>query len=558
MYVDTAKAPGSHHTHGFWCCFNPAADPGAIQLLGYLNELTGKQILSGQGQLFWDNEFAPHFPSTRETYVRNQVGHYPAVYSTDFGDFHHDTDLVRRAEIVSRRGELIEAVLAHAQRGSIIQLNYHMVEPTEPDGSGLRNYRDGTYNPEFIDQMLDDGSPLNLEYEKRLDEIAGYLKRLRDEGIPVLWRPFHEMNGPWFWWSRQARFTELWQHQWRYFTEEHGLTNLIWVYSVNYWEQGSGPEWDPATYYPGHQFVDVLGVDTYRQYGHRFGKHVYDALLQLGDQRPIAITENGQMPDLATLRITQPRWVYWVTWFGDEESSSAELYTANYVTLEPYVITQNETFQPVTDSFTLPEQDSNSLGQTTQPSGNTGAATDNSDSPVVTLSGTPGDRQVQLNWNALPDVPWYNVWTGTSRDSIVWLEGTADSQYTVSQLGNGSTYYFAVTTFIDDNNGPFSNIVEIAPVASDSETPDAAPVLTLRATAGDEQVLLEWDTLPDIGWYNVWIGTEQDALMWLEGTGSGSYTATQLSTGVPYYFAVTPFIGDVDGPYSNVVEIVLE
>jgi len=64
--------------------------------------------------------------------------------------------------------------------------------------------------------------------------------------------------------------------------------------------------------------------------------------------------------------------------------------------------------------------------------------------------------------------------------------------------------------------------------------------------------------LPDVGWYNVWFGTSRDALTWLEGTGSGSYTATQLSVGVPYYFAVTPFINDTDGPYSNTVEVILQ
>jgi len=331
---------------------NEAADQPAIQLLTYLNELSGKQILSGQEQLFWDNEFAPHFPSIREKYILDKVGQFPAVYSTDFGDFHHETDPVQRAQILARRGEIVDAVIAHAQRGSIIQLHYHMVEPTEPDGTGLRNYMDETYNPEYIDQVLTKGTPLNQEYEKRLDEIAGYLARLRDEGIAVLWRPFHEMNGPWFWWSRQPRFKELWEHQWRYFSQTHGLSNLIWVYSVNYWESGSGPEWDPTTYYPGHQFVDVLGVDIYLQYEHNFDQHVYDALLRLGEQRPIAITENGQMPELTTLRTSQPRWVYWATWFGEESSSSDELYRDNYVALEPYVITQNETFQSVTDHLT--------------------------------------------------------------------------------------------------------------------------------------------------------------------------------------------------------------
>lgn len=444
---------------------NPAADQGAIDLLNYLYQLSGKQILSGQEQLFWDNEFAPHFPSSREQYVYDQVGRYPAVYSTGFGSFHHEPDdgiddaddLVLRDQILARRASVVDAVIEHAQNKSIIQLHYHMVEPSELDGTGLRTYTNGAaYDPENISQMLTEGTLLNQEYEKRLDEIADYLATLRDEGIPVLWRPFHEMNGPWFWWGQSTRFQELWEHQWRYFTEERGLTNLIWVFSVNHWAPDRGPEWAPATYYPGHEFVDVLGVDMYRDLGHNFDQHIYDALLRLGEQRPIAITENGQMPDLATLRVTQPRWVYWNTWYGYEDLDTQQnLYRDNYVTLGAQVITQSETFQAVPD---IPidlqsEPDSVGLSNETNPNDTT------SDS-AVSLTGIPGDRQIKLSWNALPDVPWYNVWVGTNPDALDWLTGTADTEYTADQLGSESTYYFAITTFIDGINGPFSNIVE--------------------------------------------------------------------------------------------------
>ncbi len=333
---------------------NPNADPGAIRLLDYLNEITGQQVLSGQEQLFWDNEREPFFPSRQEQYVFDQVSKYPAVYSTGFGAFHlpgDDADLDLRNLIVSRRGEVVDAVIAHAAGGSIIQLDYNMIAPSRDDGAGVQDYRESAYSPQNIDDMLTNGSALNLEYENRLDEIAGYLTLLRNEGIPVLWRPFQAMNAPRFWWGQKSSFEELWQHQWRYFTEVHNLTNLIWVYSVNHWGQNSGPQWDSATYHPGHQFVDVLGVEIFRQFGHDFDQYVYDALLLLGEQRPIAITENGQMPDLASLRNTQPRWVYWSTWSGEGQvleegenpQNSQNLYIDNYVILDDYVITRDET-----------------------------------------------------------------------------------------------------------------------------------------------------------------------------------------------------------------------
>jgi len=143
---------------------------------------------------------------------------------------------------------------------------------------------------------------------------------------------------------------------------------------------------------------------------------------------------------------------------------------------------------------------------------------------------------------------------------LAWQEGTADTEFTFTGLGNGSKYYFAVTTFIEGADGPFSNVVEVVPVASDAQgladDPDLA--IGLRAVPGIGEVRLDWEWLPNVGWYNVWFGTRKESLTFLEGTGSNSFTARQLSAGVPYYFAITPYVNDMDGPFSNIIEVILE
>ena len=69
-------------------------------------------------------------------------------------------------------------------------------------------------------------------FTEDLKNAAAYLKLLRDADIPVLWRPFHEAAGGWFWWGKDAAsFKSLWIAMFNYFKTE-GLDNLIWVWTT--------------------------------------------------------------------------------------------------------------------------------------------------------------------------------------------------------------------------------------------------------------------------------------------------------------------------------------
>ena len=75
-----------------------------------------------------------------------------------------------------------------------------------------------------------------------LKKLAGYLKLLRDKGIPVIWRPLHEAAGniynykngkAWFWWGNDGAeaYKKLWIYIFNYFKKE-GINNLIWVWTT--------------------------------------------------------------------------------------------------------------------------------------------------------------------------------------------------------------------------------------------------------------------------------------------------------------------------------------
>ena len=123
--------------------------------------------------------------------------------------------------------------------------------------------------------------------------IAWHLKQLRNAGVPVLWRPYHEMNGDWFWWGKKPGddgYKKLWRMLYDRLVNFHGLNNLIWVYNCN----ETRANVDPYTeYFPGHDVVDVLATDVYST---GFAKEQYDELLALAGDKPIAWAKSARSP----------------------------------------------------------------------------------------------------------------------------------------------------------------------------------------------------------------------------------------------------------------------
>ncbi|PAW91549.1 MAG: hypothetical protein B9S33_00745 [Pedosphaera sp. Tous-C6FEB] len=99
--------------------------------------------------------------------------------------------------------------------------------------------------------------------------IGDDLTTLRDAGMPVLWRPFAEMNGTWFWWGNLPRdhYHALWRDLHGYFTQTRGLTNLLWVFEPDQTVHLVGGSTSSGTpidyYYPGDDVVDVVGHNFY-------------------------------------------------------------------------------------------------------------------------------------------------------------------------------------------------------------------------------------------------------------------------------------------------------
>ncbi|WP_405174812.1 glycosyl hydrolase [Paenibacillus sp. FSL H8-0261] len=268
--------------------------PSAQKLLNTLYFLQGKGWISGQHDYL---ESADEFNGK----LKNTSGQFAALHGYELGAINNQT----AALIDNQRDWVVSSAIRWYKAGGIVTISYHAQLPgTAP---AWDNVSTSISNADF-DKYITPGTSQYNALIADLDKIALSLKKLNDAGVPVLWRPYHEMNGGWFWWGKKINYVGLWNLMFDRFTSYHKLHNLLWVWSPNAKNQWSD---DPAEYYPSGDKVDVLALDIYD--GDFKGSH-YDSLWDLGRGKVIAIGENGELPSPALLSKSQPKWSYQMTW----------------------------------------------------------------------------------------------------------------------------------------------------------------------------------------------------------------------------------------------------
>lgn len=304
---------------------NRQATPEARELLELLYEVSGRRVLSGQHN-------TPREMSYYSDQAQQITGSYPALWGQDFG-FAEDGDM----DGTNYRHGIVEEAKKQHDAGSIITLMWHAVRPTEEEPvTFLGSICDGVLpEPDWRD-LLTAGTQTHTRWLRQVDLIAGFLRRVRDASIPVLWRPYHEMNGSWFWWGGReggAGYAALYRQLYERFVTVHHLDNLVWVWNAN------APRDNAAGYagfYPGHDVVDILAADVY---GNDFRQSHHDELVALAEGRPVALGEVGHLPTAETLD-AQPQWAWFTTWttfLTNENSPDAvrQLYASPRVLSRP-------------------------------------------------------------------------------------------------------------------------------------------------------------------------------------------------------------------------------
>ena len=229
--------------------------------------------------------------------VQRVCGHYPAVISFDLGELElgGETNL-DKVPFDSIRKEII----AHYRRGGMISLSWHARNPlTGGDAWDAKN--------ETVVKSVLPGGANHEKFTGWLDRVAGFISSLTtEEGveIPVLFRPWHEHTGSWFWWGQKLCSAQQYKELWLLTRDElrkRGVRNVLYAYSPGM-EPGRVGEY--LERYPGNDVIDLLGVDIYQYERSEYIRQLEKSLAILTEAgktlgKPIAVTETGSeaIPD---------------------------------------------------------------------------------------------------------------------------------------------------------------------------------------------------------------------------------------------------------------------
>lgn len=311
---------------------NPNASQSAIKLYNYMkDEVYHNKVLSGQQESTWmDNNNEQY----EFEYIFNTTGKYPAMRGLDYmnDDF----------EGVNRRAE------DWHNRGGIVLICWH----TGTDFSGSWAESQQTEIADW-DKALTEGTDEYNTLIEGMDKGAKALKELCDKDIPVIWKPFHEFDGDWFWWSKGGaeNFKKLWQLMYDRYTNHWELNNLLWLLPY------SGNLNEIETWYPGDEYVDFVGPDSYDSNLTNDPAFYQEFFKLVGDRKPIPLHENGRIPLPQELREGKVDWVWFMTWHTDHIATETgqkrnppdrlkEIYNDEYVITLDELPTYNPDYVP--------------------------------------------------------------------------------------------------------------------------------------------------------------------------------------------------------------------
>jgi len=240
---------------------DPNGTPLAQSLLLNLAELAGERVMLGhQDALAYGVEWRG---ADFRTDIGDVLGDHPAVFGWDLGHLGDSTNI--DGVSFSEMQRLAEAAW---NRGGINSYSWHMRNLAVPQGAaGDGNWKRGSSwdTTPCVAECLPGGSAHDL-YIAKLDQAAAFFSGIRDEEgnlIPVIFRPFHEMTGGWFWWGKgnctAGEYRELFRFTVDYLRKEKGMNQLIVAYSTDVFRSAS----DYMERYPGDGYADVLAFDDY-------------------------------------------------------------------------------------------------------------------------------------------------------------------------------------------------------------------------------------------------------------------------------------------------------
>lgn len=286
--------------------FNARNNPNTMKIWEFLRSTYGNQIISAQMQM--------NLSKTYEDRVYyNATEDLPAMKGFDF--------IFTTTGEEGKNREFVDAALDWGTKsGGLVTFCWHWNVPRDINNPDLGKafYMDNEGVKIVNWDVMNATTPGTKEYEvvvHDIDLIASYLQELEAAGITVLWRPFHEASGSWFWWGAQSgdkqareKFRRLWYMMFDRLENYHKLSNIIWV-----WNGQSAKMSIEANAY------DISGIDFYAsKEDHSSLAAQYEQLKKYTyDGKMLALTETGYIPDPEQCKKDGVMWLFYMPWNGD-------------------------------------------------------------------------------------------------------------------------------------------------------------------------------------------------------------------------------------------------
>lgn len=279
---------------------NPNATQKAKELLEYLYETAGNAIITGQ--------HTQTIPMEEAVYIKEKAGAAPKLQGFELLGYspninYGDASPECLTEVEENKGTVETAIKWAKETGGIVAICFHWFSPI-----GGRDKAFYAKNTDFdASKVLIEGTKERKAFYSDMDVIAKELQKFLDEDIPVLFRPFHEADGDWFWWGAKGDEVgrELYKLMFEYYVNQKRLDNLLWVWN--------SPKREG---FPGEEYVDVISRDVYlTEKKPTDYKEEYEELIRNTTANKVAaLAEVGYIPDVEMLSVSRVPWAFYMTW----------------------------------------------------------------------------------------------------------------------------------------------------------------------------------------------------------------------------------------------------
>lgn len=315
--------------------------PAAKAVYDYLREMYGhKTISSSIANVNWNLKEAEM--------VHDATGKFPAIATADYLHFYTLYDDAARNPFKGGWKVNYEDISEFRQwwdEGGIVSACWHWNVPNKE----AEKYASDSYTCTPGDGDIKDGQattvfrPKNIfvdgSWEQKIaDEdlalLASLLKKFQEAGIPVIWRPLHEASGnaisggdAWFWWGIDGAevYVKLWRKMFDYFKSQ-GLNNLIWVWTTQtgYGYDKSKGILDDADWYPGDEYVDIIGRDEYTLSASQSADE-YDEICATFPGKIVTLSECGGVAKLSEQMAEGAMWSWAMPWYDGDADKAGSL-----------------------------------------------------------------------------------------------------------------------------------------------------------------------------------------------------------------------------------------